>query len=150
MRFEECRSCATLYSEETLMYKSNTCKYCHSNLYSSNYVRKTSFCDDIDYNEIKLYFQYVKNNDQNLKKFKKKLILLSKINSAYQEQFAKACNSYHNTPLTHNLPKCPTCGSANVHKISGVSKAASGALFGVFSLGYISKTFQCDNCGYQW
>lgn len=46
--------------------------------------------------------------------------------------------------------KCPTCSSTNITKISGANKAGSVALFGIFSMGHISKTFKCNNCGYKW
>lgn len=48
-----------------------------------------------------------------------------------------------------NVPKCPTCGSTHVHKISGLDRAASVMLFGIFSK-KINKSFKCDNCGYTW
>jgi len=49
-----------------------------------------------------------------------------------------------------NLPKCPTCGSTNIEKISTGTKVGAAALFGLFALAKISKTFKCRNCGYQW
>ena len=49
-----------------------------------------------------------------------------------------------------NVPRCPTCGSTSVEKISTASKVGAAALIGVFALGKISKTFKCKNCGYQW
>lgn len=48
-----------------------------------------------------------------------------------------------------NQITCPTCKSKNVARISGASKAASVAMWGVFS-GKIHKTFECKNCGYKW
>ena len=51
---------------------------------------------------------------------------------------------------TQNLPKCPTCSSTNIQKISGGSKAVKVALFGIFAAGAVSKTFKCNKCGYQW
>lgn len=51
---------------------------------------------------------------------------------------------------TDNRLKCPTCGSAKVIRIPGLSKATWVALQGVYSIGKISKTFQCMNCGYKW
>lgn len=48
------------------------------------------------------------------------------------------------------LIKCPNCGSTNTKKISGVSKVGSVALFGVFSVGKLTKTYQCNKCGYRW
>lgn len=53
-------------------------------------------------------------------------------------------------PKTNPQIKCPTCGSTNVKKISGASKVGSAVAFGVFSLGKLSKTFECKNCGYKW
>ena len=49
-----------------------------------------------------------------------------------------------------NTPKCPTCGSTNIKKISGLSKAGSVAVWGVFAAGRTSKTWHCNNCGSEW
>lgn len=48
-----------------------------------------------------------------------------------------------------NIPKCPTCGSSNIKKISGTSKAVSVAMFGLLSQ-KVKKQFHCNNCGYEW
>lgn len=48
-----------------------------------------------------------------------------------------------------NVPKCPTCGSTNLERISLSSKVISTALFGLLSTKR-HKTFCCKNCGYQW
>lgn len=45
--------------------------------------------------------------------------------------------------------KCPTCGSANIKKISGTERAASVVGLGLLSK-KINKTFKCNNCGYTW
>ena len=47
------------------------------------------------------------------------------------------------------IQTCPTCGSPDIEPISGLSKAASFAMWGVFS-GKIRKQFHCTNCGYEW
>lgn len=49
-----------------------------------------------------------------------------------------------------NRPKCPTCNSTDLKKISGISKAGSIALWGVFAAGRTSKTWHCNNCGTEW
>ena len=49
-----------------------------------------------------------------------------------------------------NIPKCPTCGSTNVEKISAGSKVGKAVLFGILAAGAISKTYKCKNCGHQW
>lgn len=47
------------------------------------------------------------------------------------------------------VPKCPTCGSANVQKISGTKRFVTTGLFGLSSSD-IGKTMLCKNCGYKW
>lgn len=48
-----------------------------------------------------------------------------------------------------NIPKCPTCSSPNIKKISTTSK-----VMGAIGFGLLSKTaksqFECKNCGYKW
>jgi DNA-directed RNA polymerase subunit RPC12/RpoP len=46
-------------------------------------------------------------------------------------------------------PKCPTCGSPNIRKISMGSKIFGGAMFGLFSSN-VRNTMKCNNCGYKW
>lgn len=48
-----------------------------------------------------------------------------------------------------NVPKCPTCGSTNIEKISSFDKAAGAVMFGLFSKTARSQ-FKCKNCGYKW
>lgn len=47
-----------------------------------------------------------------------------------------------------NRPKCPTCNSTNLKKISGTSKAVSVAMFGLLSQ-KVKKTYHCNACGYE-
>jgi len=46
-------------------------------------------------------------------------------------------------------PKCPTCSSTNITRISVTSKVVNTAMFGLF--GQKRKhQFHCKNCGYKW
>ncbi len=49
-----------------------------------------------------------------------------------------------------NVPKCPTCSSVNVERISTKSKVGKAIMFGILAAGSIGKTFKCNNCGYKW
>ena len=49
----------------------------------------------------------------------------------------------------HPTITCPTCGSTNTKKISGLSKAASVGLFGIFSQ-KVKHQFHCNSCVYEW
>jgi len=48
-----------------------------------------------------------------------------------------------------NIPRCPTCNSENIKKISGMRRAFHGYAFGIFSKTAFSQ-FECQNCGYKW
>ena len=67
------------------------------------------------------------------------------------KQFISHSNSTVSTsqPTPKNVPKCPTCGSTNVEKISTAKKAFGFAMVGLFS-GNLGKTMHCKNCGYKW
>lgn len=58
-----------------------------------------------------------------------------------QQKSSKAQNS--------NRPKCPTCGSTNIEKISVTKKAFGGAMFGIFSSD-VRNSMHCKNCGAKW
>ena len=48
-----------------------------------------------------------------------------------------------------NTPKCPTCGSTNIEKISATKKAVGFVAVGIFSSNF-GKTMRCKQCGYKW
>jgi len=49
-----------------------------------------------------------------------------------------------------HVPRCPSCGSTQCERISLGNKVGSAVLFGLFSLGHVSKTHRCKNCGAKW
>lgn len=50
---------------------------------------------------------------------------------------------------TESKPKCPTCGSTNIKKISATKRWVGVGMFGLASSD-MGKTMQCNNCGYKW
>lgn len=48
-----------------------------------------------------------------------------------------------------NQPKCPTCGSTNIEKISVGKKMKGSFLFGVLSSD-VRNTMHCKSCGAKW
>ncbi|MDE6208454.1 MAG: hypothetical protein K2M73_02135 [Lachnospiraceae bacterium] len=52
--------------------------------------------------------------------------------------------------IESRMPHCPICNSTNLKKISGLSKAGSVALWGVFAVGRTSKTWHCNDCDSEW
>lgn len=51
--------------------------------------------------------------------------------------------------VEENKPRCPTCGSTNIQKISGTKRWFSTGLFGLASSD-IGKSMCCKKCGYKW
>lgn len=66
----------------------------------------------------------------------------SKANATYFQQLNKNTENV-------NKPKCPTCGSTDINKISTTSKIIGAATFGLLSKTAKSQ-FKCNNCGYKW
>lgn len=54
-------------------------------------------------------------------------------------------NSANTKPKEENKVHCPYCNSTNVNKISGLSKAGSIAMFGIFSR-KAHKQWHCNSC----
>lgn len=46
-------------------------------------------------------------------------------------------------------PKCPTCGSQDIKKISGTERGLSVWAWGAFS-NKINKNWKCNKCGHTW
>lgn len=70
-------------------------------------------------------------------------IIERKKNISLNQATIKKSNYYSNTP------KCPTCGSTNIEKISATSKVVGAVAFGLFSKTARSQ-FKCKNCGAKW
>lgn len=59
-----------------------------------------------------------------------------------------------NKPKTESLdtvfiPKCPTCGSVRIKKLSMSRRVVSAGMIGMASNSAM-KTFLCKDCGYKW
>ena len=60
-----------------------------------------------------------------------------------------ALKSLNNANANTNVPKCPTCGSTNISKISTLNRGVSVYAVGLAS-DKIGKQFKCGKCGYMW
>lgn len=77
--------------------------------------------------------------------------LYDKLQRELKEAAAEARARGVGTPSNYvpNEPKCPTCGSTLVKRLSVVNRGASVAVWGVYSNKF-NKSFECKNCGYTW
>lgn len=126
-------------------------------------------CDDCDtfITPIKLKFdiQYYHDKSQELygTPWKDALVILDEIKEyglfdnekyeASQNEQSARCMAYiqkeRQIEKDKNKPKCPTCNSTNIQKISTTSKVIGASLFGLLSKNATSQ-FKCNNCGYKW
>lgn len=68
----------------------------------------------------------------------------------YTERKEKEAKAFFNSNSSDpHTPKCPTCGSTDLRKVSVGAKAVSVGLFGIFSQ-KVKKTWHCNSCGYEW
>ncbi len=69
----------------------------------------------------------------------------NKNNIIYTSRQAKIAQANAQAQDWLNKVHCPYCNSTNCKKISGVSKATSVAMFGIFSQ-KVKKQWHCNNC----
>lgn len=114
------------------------CIFCNTQMINLN-ISSTTYWEKVKNHTVDEYNKYIRET-------------LVKTNHLYDEEKFKSreYDEKHMQCDTPNLPKCPACGSTNIQKISTASKVGAGIVFGVFSLGHISKTFKCKNCGYKF
>jgi Zn ribbon nucleic-acid-binding protein len=62
--------------------------------------------------------------------------------------YSRSLNDVNRANAKSNKPTitCPYCHSTNTKKISGLSKAAGIAAFGLLALGRSTKQWHCNNC----
>lgn len=70
---------------------------------------------------------------------------LERVKRATEENYARMSAEKQQA----NVPRCPTCSSTNLRKVSTTSKVVNTALFGIFGTKR-HKTFHCNSCGYEW
>lgn len=129
-------------------YNGDVCGYCKSAGYNTKYV-DTKYEEDDYWNEHEkelteaIYQEYVYNSplydedDFNARKKREEQI--------HEESL------FSSRPKEANIPKCPTCGSTNIRKITATEKAAGVVIFGLFS-NKRKYQFECQNpkCKYKW
>ena len=82
---------------------------------------------------------------------KKEGLITCKICQAIGAENEKVHKRY---PIDHPsvsgcVPKCPTCGSTKIKRISASSKVGNIMLFGLLG-NKRKKQFHCNNCRYEW
>lgn len=77
----------------------------------------------------------------------KQVIVLEKHTTV--DHRTKSVENQQVNSISESAPKCPTCGSTNIKKISSTAKVTNTVLFGIFG-NKRKKQFHCESCGYEW
>lgn len=95
------------------------------------------------------YSDYKKRiEDQTGRKMSDAEFLLG-IREARRDSSNHQADKYTKNIQKSNVPRCPTCQSTDIKKISGLSKAGSIAMWGIFSR-KAHKQWHCNNCDSEW
>lgn len=135
---KKCDKCGDIavYTSTYNIHKENNC---NGNLIETS-LSYDDFCILCDISEDNTFLQAMidlKEND--IIEFNLKM---SQFKSQLEQQ--KSSKTQNNSQ-----PKCPTCGSTNIEKISVTKKAFGGAMFGIFSSD-VRNSMHCKNCGAKW
>ena len=119
------------------------CEYCGYKLQDTEYY----FIESVDHGNLKpeirkaIFEKYIKNSP------------------LYSEEYAKQREEKQtresmNLPSSYkaqqqNIPKCPTCGSTNIKRITTANRAVSVLTLGILS-GKIGKNYECLDCKAKW
>ena len=134
-----CKKCGHIEMWQKELYP--VCQYCNYELTDTEYILQ----DVLERGNLKpeirkaIFEKYIKNSP-----------LYSE--ESVKDREEKEGRERLNLPSSYtpkNTPKCPTCGSTNVEKISAGKKAVGFVAVGVFSSNF-GKTMHCKQCGYKW
>ena len=147
-----CPICGT-----TLQFKMDHCRYCKSGLPYHESKRNTDYYkekakqlykDQQKWKDV-LYNEEIKRNpvfDSSLYEYAKTKEARDSAINQFNEEFRQ---KERQESEEKNKPKCPTCSSTSIKRISGMKRAFHGYAFGIFSKTAFSQ-FECQNCGYKW
>lgn len=140
--YKYCPKCGDI----TFIQKSIICDFCNEPYIVTNYEwHPDDWCGGKNIYKIILE-EYAKPNPLFDEELYNKRIALEK---SQQQATLNQMRMEKQQAQRANVPKCPTCGSTNVERISTAQKAFGFALVGLFSSN-LGKTMHCKNCGYKW
>lgn len=117
-----------------------TCEHCGSKIFKSPLtVEEYVYIDCIAEDDREFLDAMIELKQKDIIEFKTKIAQFKAQVDAQEERERQE----------RNLPRCPTCQSTNIHKISTGKRAVSILGFGILS-NNIGKTYECLDCKYKW
>lgn len=139
----KCFKCTYLFEpnenpEEDAEYQN--CEYCGAKMLHTKMTAEEKFLIEHISEDKDFFMAMLKLREDDIIEYQTKI-------SAFRDK-AKQDGCY-DKPKQSNQPKCPTCGSTNIEKISAGKKMSGAFLFGIFSSD-IRNTMHCKDCGAKW
>lgn len=139
-----CKECGYVYEGEVAPNTCPVCKFTNTLVDEDMDILHQLRCSQ------NLIDAMIKLRNQDIIEYELKM---SQFRTQYEQQqsIRKSQQMLNNTQgqQTSNRPKCPTCGSTNIQKISATRKA-----MGAIGFGLLSKTarsqFECLDCKCKW
>lgn len=132
------------------------CIYCGEDLKdgiieTEDTVSEKSISELSDAEILEKYSDYRKRIEKQTGRQMTDFEFLSGIMEARRDSLNHQAETYFASNKEANVskPKCSTCQSENIQKISTMTKAGSVALWGIFSQ-KIKKQWHCNSCGSEW
>ena len=126
-KFRKCPDC-----EAEISRKAESCPHCGCPIEKTITCSKCEYDTDLTYKQIQeLGFSVICENCGNEIRV-----------TTPEDELRRAIQKQNEAKAV----ECPYCHSKNTKKISGLSKAGSAALWGVFATGKICKQWHCNNC----
>ena len=132
------------------------CIYCGEDLKdgiieTEDTVSEKSISELSDAEILEKYSDYRKRIEKQTVRQMTDFEFLSGIMEARRDSLNHQAETYFASNKEANVskPKCSTCQSENIQKISTMTKAGSVALWGIFSQ-KIKKQWHCNSCGSEW
>ena len=137
---KECHQCAYVAGELDAGYFSGICPFCGEEMKKGPRIDN---CMEF-VREKEVYEQYLKGDAAKEKLYEERI-------ARREKEFEERIKQHEEGQAERKacVPKCPTCGSKNVQKITNSSRFGSTLVWGIAS-DKIGKTMECKNCGYKW
>lgn len=139
-----------------LKYTRGYCEHCNkttANVYKMAKKEEQIFCPEcnqLKQQETDDYHFRMEHDEETKAKTQQYLNDKAEYRKNNADNIAQLTNKINNTKIQQTyIPKCPTCGSPDIVRISSMTKAINIALFGLLG-NRRKKTFHCNNCKYEW
>lgn len=129
-----------------------SCIFCGQETFDTKYTMDDFIKEDLSVLKQKILEEYAKNSpkfDEELARKREREEHKTTHSSITNEEKMVLQNMGVIPKPDTNIPKCPTCGSTNIKRITTLNRVVSVGTLGLFS-GKIGKNYECLDCKAKW